>query len=275
MLINGIPSNSIPANDRAVSFGDGLFTTFRIFHGEIQELDAHLTRLKNGCKALSIQHRDWQTLALELEQLAKSAEQPLAVGKAIITRGQGGRGYSPNGVDNPLRVLSHFPLPPHIQSWREQGVQLAQARFQLSIQPALAGHKTLNRLEQILGKQELIEQGAVEGIFCDTEGYLVECNAANLFWRKGEQLYTPDLTLCGVTGIMRQKIMTFCKQHHTTVQVVRELPATLETADELFICNGITGPVPVTGYQGQSFDSHFITRLLQKELDPLPFDRSL
>lgn len=273
MLINGTVDTSLSALDRAVSFGDGLFTTFRIVSKQVQHLDAHLNRLRSGCKALGIDEVDWSALQLEIEQIAAEAGSELAVGKAIISRGQGGRGYSPEGVGKATRIVGQFAFPSHVATWREHGVGLVQGKLQLATQPLLAGHKTLNRLEQILGKQELIAQGEVEGVFCDLEGYIVECNAANLFWRKGEQLFTPDLSSSGVTGIMRALVMDFCQQHHAPVQVVRALPAELEDADELFLCNSIFGPVPVTRFVDKQYDSHFMCRLLQKELDPLPGEK--
>lgn len=269
MWINGIESEQLSAKQRAVGFGDGLFSTFRIVNGKVQHLDAHIQRLQRGCDALAIGGIDWQLLEHEMRQAAASASQRMMVGKTIISRGQGGRGYSPEGVSEPARIVSIFPFPEHIGKWREQGIELIQAELQLGIQPTLAGHKTLNRLEQVIGKQELIGKGAVEGVFCDSDGYVVECNAANLFWRKDDILFTADLSLAGVTGIMRQRILQFCQQHQRPVEVVRIQPAALQEADEMFICNGITGPVPVTSYQQHHYQSHFLCRLLQKELDPL------
>lgn len=272
MLINGIPQTNLAATDRAVSFGDGIFTTFRIIAGQVQHLEAHLNRLKAGCNALALREVDWQALESEMKQVANRADSPLAVGKSIISRGQGGRGYSPDGVGQATRIVGAFAFPSHVETWRQQGISLVQGKLKLAIQPLLAGHKTLNRLEQVLAKQELIEQGAVEGVFCDTQGYVVECNAANLFWRKGDRLYTPNLSQSGVAGVMRAQVMAYCEKHHAQVEEVQALPATLEEADELFLCNSILGPIPVTHLDTKHYDSHFMCRLLQKELDPLSFE---
>ena len=270
MLINGIPATTLLANDRAISFGDGLFTTFRIVQQQVQHLHAHLARLQQGCSRLAIQGIDWPVLEQEMRVCAAQSTTLFAVGKVILSRGQGGRGYSSEQVINPSRIVSRFEFPPHIKEWRAQGVRLVHGQLQLAIQPALAGLKTLNRLEQVLAKQELVSQGALEGVFCDSQGYVVECNAANLFWRKGTQVFTPDLSLCGVDGIMRQKIMAFCEQHHSPIQVVRAMPAQLDDAEELFFCNSITGPVPVTQFEQHRFESVFFCKRLQNEFDPLP-----
>ena len=41
-LINGVEQDTLAANDRAVQFGDGCFTTARIQHGQVALLDTHL-----------------------------------------------------------------------------------------------------------------------------------------------------------------------------------------------------------------------------------------
>ncbi|GGA86939.1 aminodeoxychorismate lyase [Neiella marina] len=269
MWINGKQTDLVNAQQRAFSFGDGMFTTFRVSNGKVCHLAAHIERLRQGCEALAIGGLDWQRIEQEMNDVAATAESSLMVGKAIISRGQGGRGYSADGVSEPLRAIGLFAFPSHCQTWREQGVALAQADLQLGIQPMLAGHKTLNRLEQVLGKQELTAKGAVEGVFCDSLGYVVECNASNLFWRKGQDIYTPDLSMAGVNGVFRRLVMTFCKERNMPVQVVRVQPAVLAEADELFICNSVFGPVPVVSYQQQNYQSHFVCRLLQKELDAI------
>ncbi len=38
----------------------------------------------------------------------------------------------------------------------------------------------------------------------DSEGWVAECCAANLFWRTGDITFTPRLDQAGVNGIMRQ-----------------------------------------------------------------------
>ncbi|MCM2679859.1 aminodeoxychorismate lyase [Echinimonas agarilytica] len=268
MWINGQLNTSIDPTDRSVSFGDGVFTTCRVVHGKIEHLELHLQRLKRGCHALSIKSVDWALLEHEMHQAASSTD-TYSVCKAIVSRGCGGRGYSPEQVTCPTRIVGIFDFPSFVSEWRHHGIALVLGSLKLGVQPALAGHKTLNRLEQVLGKQELIAQGALEGVFCDSNGYVVECNASNLFWRKGTEIFTPRLNQAGVAGICRQRILQYCAEHHTVVNEVSVYPAQLEDADEMFICNGVMGPVPITHFQQHQFVSHFFCRLLQKELDPL------
>ena len=52
--INGIEDQYISISDRALAYGDGLFTTAKIVNGEIQRLNEHIERLQSGCQQLGI-----------------------------------------------------------------------------------------------------------------------------------------------------------------------------------------------------------------------------
>lgn len=105
-LINGVVQDTLAANDRAIQFGDGCFTTARIQQGQVALLDAHLQRLQTTCEKLHIPFNDWLTLSEEMQRLARPHAQ--GVLKVTLTRGVGGRGYSAAGCVSPTRILSFF-----------------------------------------------------------------------------------------------------------------------------------------------------------------------
>lgn len=260
MLINGTATTQLMAADRGLQFGDGCFTTARVVAGGVVWLDAHLARLQQACQRLRISGIDWVQLQAEMQQLVQ--DQAHAVLKVILTRGAGGRGYSPAGCQMPTRLLTLSPYPAHYLALREQGALLCQATTPLGINPALAGLKHLNRLEQVLIRSELDEQGADEALVLDSDGWLVECCAANLFWRKGKQLFTPALNRCGVNGLARQQLLQDCAQLGYPVAEVRERPATLQDADEVLICNALMPLLPVR----QTGDRHYASRTVYQQL---------
>ena len=51
---NGQLIDSIPLLDRAFHYGDGCFTTARIFQGHFELKDLHIARLKLTCQRLSL-----------------------------------------------------------------------------------------------------------------------------------------------------------------------------------------------------------------------------
>ncbi len=104
-LINGVVQDTLAANDRAIQFGDGCFTTARIQQGQVALLDAHLQRLQTTCEKLHIPFNDWLTLSEEMQRLARPHAQ--GVLKVTLTRGVGGKGIQCGG----LRVAhSHSQL---------------------------------------------------------------------------------------------------------------------------------------------------------------------
>ena len=96
-LINGVVQDTLAANDRAIQFGDGCFTTARIQQGQVALLDAHLQRLQTTCEKLHIPFNDWLTLSEEMQRLARPHAQ--GVLKVTLTRG--------------VRILSFSPYPAH------------------------------------------------------------------------------------------------------------------------------------------------------------------
>jgi len=261
-LINGQWQTSLNAQDRAIQFGDGCFTTARIIGGKVRFVDDHLRRLAEACKALWIAGVDWQGLADEIDNIAASQGQ--GVLKVIISRGNGGRGYSPSHTGLPSRLLSVSPMPEHYARWRSQGISLAASPVSLGKNPLLAGIKHLNRLEQVLIRRHLEQTGADEALVVDSDGSLVECCTANLFWRKGQRVFTPFVDQSGVNGTMRQRIIACLEHSPWSCQQVREPLSTLAQADEVIICNALMPIIPVN--QAQAW--HYSERSLYQFLAP-------
>ena len=143
-LINGELQKKLDVNDRSVQFGDGCFTTARISGGVVSLFSHHLTRLQTACTRLAIPFDAWETLAAEMRDMAQKKGD--GVLKVVITRGAGGRGYSPAGCQQPVRILSVSEYPTHYARWKETGVTLALSPIPLGRNPYLAGMKHLNRL---------------------------------------------------------------------------------------------------------------------------------
>ncbi|GDX06743.1 aminodeoxychorismate lyase [Buttiauxella sp. A111] len=259
-LINGELTDNLPANDRAVQFGDGCFTTARVSAGNVRFLEQHIGRLQQGCEKLLIPFVDWSLLETEMQQLAAAEQQ--AVLKVMITRGSGGRGYSAANCLQPTRLLTLSAYPDFYTQWREQGISLALSPIQLGINPHLAGIKHLNRLEQVLIRTHLEQTPAQEALVLDSDGWLTECCAANLFWRKGSQVFTPYVDKSGVNGTMRQHIIACLADSSWQVTEVRERLDSLGAADEVLICNALMPIIPVNQAESWRFNSRELYQFL-------------
>ncbi|CBG87924.1 aminodeoxychorismate lyase [Citrobacter rodentium] len=262
-LINGREQASLAASDRAIQFGDGCFTTARIIDGKVCQLAAHLRRLQEACEKLLIAFADLDELEREMSTL--SAGHLRGVLKVIISRGSCGRGYSAAQCRQPTRILSVSPWPSHYDRWREQGITLTLSPVRLGRNPMLAGIKHLNRLEQVLIRSHLEQTEADEALVLDSEGWVTECCAANLFWRKDNVVYTPCLDQAGVNGIMRQFCMRQLAQSSFRLVETRAREEELQHADEMVVCNALMPVVPVRAWGTKRFSS----RALYEFLAPL------
>ena len=260
--INGVQQNLISVSDRSVQFGDGCFTTARVSDGQIIWFDQHIQRLQRATERLLMPPVNWKALAGEMIEAANHTDN--AVLKVIISRGSGERGYSGTACQHPTRIISLSDYPTHYHNWRETGVSLALSPIPLARSPLLAGVKHLNRLEQVLIRAHLEQTNADEALVLDTKGMLVECCAANLFWRKGCRIYTPDLSQSGVDGIMRQRIITCLAAHGTTINIVVQPLAALADADEIMICNALMPLLPVNQVNEWVYSSRQLFQFLSQ-----------
>lgn len=234
--VDGVAGDAIAASDRGLAYGDGLFETMRVVHGAIPLLERHLARLADGCARLGIAPPP--AIARELAEACVGVGDGVA--KLVLTRGAGARGYAPPAGSRATRVLTIAPLAAWPAHHYARGIAVRLCDTRLALQPALAGMKHLNRLEQVLARAEWREAAIAEGLMLDTAGRLVAATAANVYAVVGGVLATPALDRAGVAGVARSVILD------TVPVAVRDmLPGELEQADEVFVSNALRGVVPV------------------------------
>lgn len=232
-------------SDRSFQYGDGIFTTILVDSSRLILWDLHWQRLSQSLKRLQMPALNEQVVKRQAEQAITA---PSQVVKLLVSRGQGGRGYSPAGFNEPLVYVTNSPLPDyHVQ--RQQGIRLGVASLQLSTQPLLAGMKHTSRLETVLLKAEAEQSAFDDLIVCDQQGRVTELCAANVFFKINGQWCTPKLDQAGVEGVMRQWLL----QHMNVQQGYYPLTA-LDQASAMFASNALMGVVPVQQFMQRSFN---------------------
>jgi len=201
-LVNGQPAAQVAALDRGLSYGDGVFRTLRIDAGAPRWWNDHVDKLRADCARLGLDCPPESVWRGDLEQLGLPESGLL---RLTLTRGEGPRGYRPPAQPNLTRIVSLWPAaqdgPP------ARGITARVCHLRLGHQPALAGVKHLNRLENVLARSEWSDPDIREGILLDQDGRVVSGVMSNLFiWREGE-LWTPPLNRCGVAGVARARLM--------------------------------------------------------------------
>lgn len=262
ILLNGVETDSIAVTDRGLHYGDGLFETIAIVAGRPQLWQYHLHRLNDGCRRLGIELPVEGVLLDEAMRLCEGVER--GVLKLILTRGSGGRGYRAPAEAHPQRIFLRYPWPdfPDVRD----GIRLRLCHTPLACNPALAGMKHLNRLEQVMARNEWDDSSIHEGVMADLAGNLIEGTMSNLFWVSEGRLFTPDLSRCGVAGVMRAQVV-MAAEHLGIESCYASIDAVgLCQVDEVFVCNSLIGIWPVVQFDPQRFVIGETTRRLQQQL---------
>ncbi len=243
VLIDGIEADSLPAWDRGLAYGDGLFETLLIRAGRPCQWSRHLTRLEQGCRRLGIPCPDAQQLASEVRFLVDCDNQVL---KILVTRGTGGRGYRPLEHPEPRRVLFLYPLPLYPTAWGRAGVIVRWCATPASQNRTLAGLKHLNRLDSVLARAEWDDPEIAEGLMLGADGQVVGGTMTNLFVWTGTTLITPALDRAGIAGTVRALTLELATQLGLDCREADLTPSDLtQRAQGLFLTNALIGVWPV------------------------------
>ncbi len=242
-LINGSSIDVPSAQDRGLQYGDGLFETIAIENDFLLCWEEHIERLQLGCGRLKIPMPSEEKLIEEAQSLANNIER--GVIKIIVTRGQGGRGYAlPLNVKT-TRLISLYPWPEYSFENPGNGIKVRLCSYRYGHNSTLAGIKHLNRLEQVMARSEWTDTTIAEGIVLDNEENVIEGTMSNVFYIKDNTLHTPELSACGINGIIRQKVIALAAELSLEVRIDKISLQRLMDADEAFMCNSIIGIWPI------------------------------
>ncbi len=247
ILIDGEPAGCIDPADRGLAYGDGLFETMAVRDGDILALEAHLARFTRDAARLALEPPSAATLERDFARLGIAARES-AVVKLMLTRGSGGRGYRPPSPARPRRITSVHPWPALADRHAPRLAWIC--RHPIGSNPATAGIKHLNRLDQVLASAEWPDADHVEGLMCDADGALVEATRSNVFLVRGGVLVTPALDRAGVAGVVRAAALEHAARLGIPTEIRRVDRAELATADELFVTSSVLGVCSIAALSG-------------------------
>jgi 4-amino-4-deoxychorismate lyase len=254
-ITDTLPVNLL--NDRGLAYGHGLFESILLNDSTLGLIDRHLARLCEGAKTLSIPLDSSLVLKfinLFIDQLHATSVTDGVV-KIIVTAGEGGRGYQSPADIKPTIICSYSNLPAGLSDYREQSLSVRYCQHRLSDNQALAGIKHLNRLDQIMARNEWDCERYQEGLMFSASDHLLEAISANVLVknRAGDWI-TPDLNKAGVKGVMRsvmiEEIFPAC---NIPISIAEVSGDQLAQCQVLLLCNSVKGLASVGSlYDGQN-----------------------
>lgn len=264
-LVNGEPATEISLLDRGLLYGHSVFETVRVFQRQPVLLEAHLKRLELGCKRLFLP-LDVAALRNDVQTLCKEHSEADFVLRICQTIGLGGRGYQSPERPAGSRIVSAYSLPSYPVNYWQEGVTLGQVEIRLARQTALAGIKHSNRLEQLIARQQW-QNDWQEALLLDDQDNVIEGTQSNLFIWHENTLKTPDLSACGVAGVMRETMLKLAS--NVLGMKVQIMPLSLTDvmrADEVCLTNSVIGLWPVKWFAKRVYTDHSISQKLLASL---------
>jgi len=240
---------AVPVNDRGFLLGDGLFETMRVVHGKPFRCAQHLERLARGADFLKIK---CPFTPRELEQFAgqliEQNKMPDAILRLTLTRGPGGRGYTPNRKCQPTVVMTLHPAP---LLANPVGWNLVTSSFRIPAADPLAAFKTTSKILHVMARAEAVEQGADEALLLNTNGDVAETAGGNLFWIHDDTICTVPVECGALPGITRAAVLEICQSRGLKTRQRAIQPEALRNSTGIFITQSALGIVPVTTFDGK------------------------
>ncbi|MBX3160036.1 MAG: aminotransferase class IV [Deltaproteobacteria bacterium] len=236
--------------DRGLLYGDGCFEVLRTWDGVARDLDAHLDRLYDTARYLSLRTIERKHLveAVYRTIAATHADQPGPRGdqriRIVLTRGPGAVTARLGELGPGRSIVVVEPLPP-----QPGEITLATVDFPVPRRGA-RGHKTLSYVEHLLARELARVAGADEAVRLDGAGHVIEGATCNLFAVLRGAVATPPIERGALPGIVRARVLQLCAAEGILASVRDLAPRDLRSADELFVTSSLRGVVPVTVLDG-------------------------
>ena len=222
------------ADDEAVLRGTAAFETLRVYAGRPFRLPAHLDRLSGSIERLALPPVDRR----ECEELAHTAIDAAGAGELAL------RYYRTYRT----LIATVGPLPDELADERSRGLRLRTIRIELD--PLLRGVKSTSYAFNMAARQDAEGRGDDDAVFVSSDGTVLEGTTANVWWREGEQLFTPSLDLGILPGVTRGALLEIAAERGTRVHEGAFPLDRLLGADEAFVSSSIREVMPVVAVDG-------------------------
>lgn len=251
--------------DHGFLYGDGLFETLRAYNGQIFALDKHLKRLKKAAARLQLKIPEASRLGVLLHQILARNGLKNAMLRLTLTRGISPIPLRPDLCEKSTVVITARAFDGLPLAQYKNGVSAAIVQTPRSTATGSgASLKSLNFLNNVLGKLEIDPTTQFEALFLDRAGHLCEGTLSNLFWVDQGVLYTPAPETGLLEGITRDIVLQLAKKNGIPIQIGHYLPETLLKSEEAFLTNSGIELLPLVSVDGKKIGTGFPGLMTQK-----------
>ncbi|HJJ31976.1 MAG TPA: branched-chain-amino-acid transaminase [Methanocorpusculum sp.] len=238
--------------DHGFLYGDGVFEGIRAYNGRVFRLKEHIDRMFDSAKAIDLNP------GITKEQMSEIIKETLrknnlkdAYIRPIISRGKGPMGLDPTKCPKPTIVCAASPTGGMYGDLYDTGITAVTVCVRRNTPDTLPPNvKSLNYLNNILGKIEANYKGGDEAIFLDRTGKLAEGSGDNIYLVKDGVIFTPP-TINNLKGITRLVILELAEKLGIKVEICELGLFDLYTADEVIVSGTMAELCPIVKIDGR------------------------
>ena len=241
---------SISIWDAGFLFGEGVFTTLRLYNGKPLDLACHWSRLTHQAGELSIPLMvPLPQIQSIVKELAAKNQLEFCDSRLRITITRGGNAdqpmpITPNADQEPTILMTISPLPEGFDAEMSSGINV------ITLGPEFTRHsrpdlKSLNYLSSVLAMREARQQTCSEAIVFDEKGFITEAAMSSVFLCHSSEIFTPPNNGNILDGRTRKSVIHIARENGLSCEEKNLTRADLESASEVFLCNSIREIVPV------------------------------
>ncbi|MFA5667827.1 MAG: aminotransferase class IV [Balneolaceae bacterium] len=256
----------ISTSSRGLMYGDGCFETLRSYRGKFLHFGDHFERLVLGLKYLGIEPTlKEEVLFHQLKALSQKnglGEQDAAFRIQCVRRGDAGFGTTSVHSDY---IITSRDLPT-----TGKDVLLKTVATRAIPEASLTRKvKLTNSINYIKAAQEASKLGGNDALMLTTKGFISETTIANIFWLKGDTVYTPSEKCDLLPGITRKIVLSLIlNMNDIRVEEGEYKLKDLTDAEAAWGTNSLREIFPITSIDEINFKtSHPFIKRLQKEFE--------
>ncbi len=259
----------------ALHYGSAVFEGQRMYGGKLFKCEEHTERLFESARLLG-----FEIPYSEADINAAIAETVKAQGlvdgyiRPIAWRGSGQMGVSAPHAGIRVAVAT-WEWPSYFDAeTKMKGIKLDIARWRRPDPRTSPCHSKAVGLYMIctMAKEEAESKGFADALMFDWRDQVAEATGANVFFVKGQTIYTPTPD-CFLDGITRRAVIGLAEQRGFEVVQKAIFPKELEDFEQCFLTGTAAEVTPVGSIGPYSFEVGEITKQLVQDYDDLVHHR--
>ncbi|HVE91595.1 MAG TPA: aminotransferase class IV [Actinomycetota bacterium] len=236
----------IPALDRGVLWGYGLFETLRAYSARLWAFNEHHARMQRGAESLDIPIPTADVVAQAMQQVIEANNLADCGVRVTVTRGTGP--VDPNGevAESGSTLVTAWPIGDYSRLY-EDGAALITLPGWCRSMPDV---KSTSYAVSVAGRTAASRAGADDAVFVDSGGRVLEATASNLMAIRDGCLVTPPLDSGVLPGVTRQALLDVAQAEGLRTREEDLIIGSLQSSEEVILTSTLREVYPVSAIDG-------------------------